>query len=235
MEAIGQSLVNLMGHGATWMARLFLAVLVLCLGWVISKIVSKVLRQVLITADFDRRLGRWLDVESMSEGQEKPKRQIAAVIEAVAYWFLIVIFVIFALEVLGDKTLSVVLQNVLSEMGLAVPHILKALLILAAAWLLAFMAKFAAIKFLRRAAETKSLGWLFTPTEGKPAGDMAVSLGNFLFYFVLLLALLPFLDALALPALVDPLKAMMTKFLAYVPNLVTAGGVLVLGYFVARL
>ncbi len=238
MEAIGQTLVHFLGSGATWLVRLFLAVLVLALGWFIAKVVSKIVRQILQTANFDKRLGRWLTLDSDKEEQEKPKRQIAGVIEAIVYYLLLVIFVIFALEVLGDKTITMVLQNILNEMGSAVPNILKALLILAGAWLIALVVKFAVIKILRsiqfserfeKAMKAEEEG------EKKPRKDMAESFGNFLFYFILLFALLPFLDALNLTALVDPLKTMFAKVLGYTPNVLTALAVLVLGYFLARI
>ncbi len=238
MEAIGQTLVNFLGSGATWLVRLFLAVLVLALGWFIAKVVSKIVRQILQTANFDKRLGRWLTLDSDKEEQEKPKRQIAGVIEAIVYYLLLVIFVIFALEVLGDKTITMVLQNILNEMGSAVPNILKALLVLAGAWLIALVVKFAVIKILRsiqfserfeKAMKAEEEG------EKKPRKDVAESFGNFLFYFILLFALLPFLDALKLTALVDPLKTMFAKVLGYAPNVITALAIIFFGYFLARI
>ncbi len=221
MEAIGQTLVNFLGSGATWLVRLFLAVLVLALGWFIAKVVSKIVRQILQTANFDMRLGRWLTLDADKEEQEKPKRQIAGVIEAIVYYLLLVIFVIFALEVLGDKTITMVLQNILNEMGGAVPKILKALLVLAGAWLIALVVKFAVIKILRsiQFSERFEKAMKAGAEEGKkPRRDVAESFGNFLFYFILLFALLPFLDALQLTALVDPLKTMFAKVLGYAPE-----------------
>jgi small-conductance mechanosensitive channel len=238
MEAISQTLVNFLGSGATWLVRLFLAVLVLALGWFIAKVVSKIVRQILQTANFDRRLGRWLTLDEEKDEQEKPKRQIAGVIEAIVYYLLLVIFVIFALEVLGDKTITMVLQNILNDMGSAVPKILKALLVLAGAWLIALVVKFAVIKILRsiQFSERFEKAMKVEAEEGKkPRRDMAESFGNFLFYFILLFALLPFLDALQLTALVDPLKAMFAKVLGYAPNVFMAVAVLVLGYFLARI
>ena len=69
----------------------------------------------------------------------------------------------------------------------------------------------------------------------KEKSDVIESAGNFVFYFIILLSLLPFLEALELNALVDPLKAMFSKVLVFLPNLIVAGAVMVLGYFFARL
>jgi len=56
----------------------------------------------------------------------------------------------------------------------------------------------------------------------KEKADVIESAGNFVFYFIILLSLLPFLEALELHALVDPLKAMFSKVLTFLPNLIAA-------------
>ncbi len=237
MEAVSQALVNFLGLGATSIARLFLAVGVLALGWVFAKLVSKVLRQILITADFDRRLSKWLDLEAIHESAEKPKKQMVTIIEKVVFYLIILLFLIFALELLGDKTISGVLQNILATMSDAVPRLLKALLIFAGAWFIAIVLKFAAIKLMRKLEASKRLS-AFLGSEGEENGeehDVARAVGNFIFYFILLFALLPFLDALTLGSLVGPVQSMLSKVLNFVPNAVAALVVLVLGYFLARL
>jgi len=237
MEAITATMVNFMGQGAAWVIRLFLAVVVLILGWFFSKIASKIVRQILLTADFDMKLGRLLGLDALVTEGERPKRRLAQIIEAVVYWVLFIVFLIFALEVLGDVTITNVLQDILSKIGGAVPKILKALLILAAAWILALIAKFAAIKGMRKLQLGERLDKVMEDEEAakKERMDVTESFGNFVFYFIILLALLPFFEALELQALVDPLKSMFTKVLTFVPNVLSAGVVLVLGYFLARL
>jgi small-conductance mechanosensitive channel len=238
MEAVSQTLANFLGSGATWVVRMFLAILVLLVGILIAKVISKIVGQILLTADVDERVGRWIGLELL-EGRDKARKQVASVLENVAYYLLLVIFVIFALEVLGDRTISMVLQNILNEMGLAIPRILKAMLILAGAWLLALLAKFATIRTLRKFDLDKRLkaaavGEAEAETEPPSGPGTPEAMGTFVFYFILLFALLPFLDALGLQALVDPLKGMFAKALGYVPNVLTAALVLLLGYFVAK-
>ncbi len=239
MEAVSQTLANFLGSGAAWVVRMFLAILVLFFGIMAAKVISKIVRQILLTADVDERFGRWVGLDLL-EGRDKARRQVATILENVAYWLLLVIFVIFALEVLGDRTISMVLQNILNEMGLAIPKILKAMLILAGAWLLGLLAKLATIKALRKAdldgrLRRAAVGEETEGVEPTPAGPgTPEAMGNFVFYFILLFALLPFLDALGLQALVDPLKGMFAKALGYVPNLFTASLVVLLGYLAAR-
>ncbi len=237
MEAVTQTMVNYMGSGAAWVIRLFLAVMVLIVGYIFSKIAAKVVRQVLITGDFDQRLGKALGLDGLTDGGEKPKRRIAQIIETLLFWVLMLVFVIFSLEVLGDTTISMVLQNVLTQMGMAIPKILKAFLILAGAWILALIAKYMAVKAMRKFQLGEKIEKVMEGEElgAKEKADVIESFGNFVFYFIILLSLLPFLEALELNALVDPLKVMFSKVLSYVPNLIMAAAVLVGGYFLARL
>jgi hypothetical protein len=237
MDSLTQSMANFLGQGAAKVAGFFLAVIVIILGWFFAKIASKVVRQLLITADFDQRLGRWMGLEGLGGEGEKPKRRLAQIVEMVVYWILLLVFVIFALELLGDVAVTSVLREILTKIGLAVPNILKALLILAGAWILAIIAKFAAIKGMRKIQLGERWGKVLEEAQApKPEGaDVIDSFGNFIFYFILLLALLPFFEALQLQALVDPLKSMLTKVLDFIPNLITAALVLVIGYFLARL
>lgn len=235
MEAVTQTMVNYMGSGAAWVIRLFLAVVVLIIGYIFSKIAAKVVRQILVTGDFDQRFGKFLGLDTLTDG-EKPKRRIAQIIEIILFWTLLLVFFIFALEVLGDTTISMVLQNILTQMGMAVPKILKAFLILAGAWILALVAKYMAVKAMRRFQLGDKLEKVMdADATEKEKADVIESAGNFVFYFIILLSLLPFLEALELNALVDPLKAMFSKVLTFLPNLIAAVAVLVLGYFLARL
>jgi hypothetical protein len=239
MDVISQTVANFLGEGVTWMVRLLLAVLVLLVGLLAAKIFGKLAAQIVLTASVDDRLGRLLGLEA-AESRDKTRRQVALVFEKVVTYLLIVVALIFALEVIGDRTLSMVLQNVLSEMSLAIPRILKAMLILAGAWILALLAKLAVIRVLRKVDLDRRLTSLAQAGEPEPEAEepgpgSPEALGAFVFYFILLFALLPFLDALGLPALVEPLKVMFDKAFGYLPQLFTAALVLVAGIFLARL
>ena len=101
MEAVSQTLANFLGSGATWVVRMFLAILVLFFGIMIAKVISKIVRQILLTADVDERFGRWVGLDLL-EGRDKARKQVATILENVAYWLLLVIFVI--LMTLAGKT-----------------------------------------------------------------------------------------------------------------------------------
>ncbi len=237
MDSFAQAVGNFMGTGATWMVRAFLALVILVLGYFVAKIISKIAKQLIISSDLDRKAGKWLGLDNIFERDSAPKKQLAIIIEKIILVLLMLLIILLALEMLGDVAVTSVLQNVLTQMASALPRIFKAVLILAFAWIIAAVVRLMVTTFFEKAPFGEKLGKLIKEEEkpGKPTATMAASAGNFFFYLIMVFALLPFFEALQLNALVDPLKAMFTKALNYVPNILSAAFVLVLGYFLARL
>lgn len=236
MEAITQNLVGFLSGGAAWVVKFFLAVVVLIIGWFVAKVTARIVRQILLTTDLDEKIGHLVGTEAMADGGERPKRSLARIVEAIVYYILLIIVVIFALEVMGDTAVKLVLQNILGEIFLAVPKLLKAALILVCAWIIALILKNLAIRAMRKFQLGERLDKaIASEAPSKEKRDVAQSFGNFIFYFIMLFALLAVLQSLELGALVDPIKGMFAKVMAFLPNVVTAGVVLILGYFFARL
>jgi len=236
MDTLAQSVGEFLGSGATWMLRAFLAILILVVGYVAAKLLSKIAKGLVVTSDLDRRAAQWMGMDTLFEKDGEPKRQLAIVIEKTVLVLLMLLVILFSLEMLGDEMVSGVLQNVLTQMASALPRILKAALILAFAWIAAVIVRVLVISLFRRVPYGEKLDQLVSEDKVKKGGrSLPESIGNFFFYLILVFALLPFFEALGLNALVDPLKAMFTKALNYVPNLLSAALVLVLGYFLARL
>lgn len=235
MTSLQETLTHFFSSGASVVVRIVLAILLLIVGWLISKFVSKIVLQIFSTARIDDKLNKWLDLEGPEGAKKKPSKQIGRVIEKVVYYILLLIFLIFALEIIGDTTISGILQSILGEMSLAVPKILKALLILAGAWILALILKFAVMKLVGGLQTQKYFGRILGADEEEAKKyDAAKAAGSFVFYLVLLFALIPFLQALKLKGLSDILNPMYTKVTDYIPNLVSALLILFLGYILAR-
>ena len=64
---------------------------------------------------------------------------------------------------------------------------------------------------------------------------LSQTIAEIVFYLVLLLFLPMVLNALSLGGLLEPLQVMMAKMLSFLPNLLAAAVILLLGWFVARI
>jgi hypothetical protein len=117
---------------------------------------------------------------------------------------------------------SSMLESVQTALGESVPQLLKVLAILIVGWLVAVIA---------RAIVRKSLGLLKlnerVRTEAGGKMDLETGVARGAFYLILLLTLIAIFNALDLPLVSAPLQSLVDKILAFLPNLI-AGGVLIL-------
>jgi len=113
-------------------------------------------------------------------------------------------------------------QSLLTTLGESLPGLLMALAILIVGWIVAVIV---------RAIVRKSLGLLkLNDRVASAAGgkmDLEGGVAKGVFYLVMLLALIAFFNALNLPLVSEPLQSLVDKVLAFLPNLI-AGGVLML-------
>ncbi len=111
-----------------------------------------------------------------------------------------------------------VAQQHIIEFG---PKLLAAVAILVVAYLIAKLLAYAARLFF----DNSGIG------EGT---DLGSSVGRALFWVTMLIALPAILGALGMSGLLEPMQAMATDFLKFVPNLAGAGLIFGIGYVVAR-
>lgn len=234
-EIFGRSLSEFFASGTTYSFRFILAIIIFVAGWIVAKILSKILKQILITSDIDTKIAKLFGVEAKIEKGQEAKRQIAVVIEKIFYVLLVLIALLFALQMLGDEVISGILKSIFEKIGVALPDVLKAFLILAIAWAIAFVIRFVIVGGLSKLRLWERLSPLFPEGEGKSLEKLNENIGSVVFYLIILVALMPFFEALKMSSLVSPLKAMFDKVFAYIPNLLTGVIIIVFGFFVARL
>ena len=98
----------------------------------------------------------------------------------------------------------------------------------------------------RRTASSAESGPAPSSAESGPAprsdasreparASMADTLGDVVYWLVFLLFLPAILGTLDLGGILEPVQAMLTRILAYLPNVVAAGLILLVGWFVARI
>lgn len=110
------------------------------------------------------------------------------------------------------------------------PRIIAAIIILVVAHFLAIGVKWALAKLVDRAPGAAR------HNQGKgPNETVGHQLGQVGYWLVLLLGLIAALNALQLSGVVEPLNAMLTNFLSYVPHIVGAAVILFVGSLVAIL
>jgi hypothetical protein len=234
-DIFGRSLTTFFTSGTSYSLRLILAIVIFVVGWIIAKIFSKIIKQLLITSDIDMRIAKLFGIESKSEKGLETKRQIAIVIEKIFYVLFVLVALLFALQMLGDEVISGILKSIFEKIGVALPDILKATIILAFAWVIASIVKFVVVSSISKLRLWERFGTLFPEGEAKSLEKATENIGSFLFYLILILAMMPVFEAIKMQSLVSPLKVMFDKAFIYIPNFLIGCLILFVGYFISRL
>lgn len=139
------------------------AIIVFIIGWIISKIVYKIVKNVLASIGIDKIGEQLNEIELISKANVKIL--ISEIVAKILYYILMLIFTIAATEILGMAAISDLMSSILNYF----PRLLSALIVLVIGILLA--------EFVKNIVATacKSLGI--------PAGNF---IANFVFYFLFL-------------------------------------------------
>jgi len=202
------------------------ALLILVAGGLFALMVAAIVRGVLRHTELDNRLARWF--LGAERAKEIHVEQLAG--KVVLYLILLMVLVAF-FQALGLTLVTQPLNSMLTHALEFIPRLVGAALLLAVAWLVASGMRLLITKAVKASNLEARLG------EEEEAGGttLAKSLGEIVYWLVFILFLPAVLGALALDGLLDPVRAMTTRFLVYLPNVFGAAVIVVLGWFVARL
>ncbi|MFO7172572.1 MAG: mechanosensitive ion channel [Bacillota bacterium] len=211
---------------ASRIPSILLALLVLAVGWLIAGSVGRLAEAAV------RRLSQagWLR-ELTGTWEEYRLDRVAG---QATYYLLMILVLVLVLDILGFGVVTEPFLAMTREIALALPSLVKAALILLAAWVLATLLRSLTFRLLsaRLVAGLLERTGLVTGEEDR---QRLVRNGATLVYYLVLFFFLPaVLGALQLQGLLGPFEALLTQTLAFVPRLVAAAVTALIGYLVAR-
>lgn len=207
-EGIGPSLLNVLG-----------ALAILVVGWVLAVIIRAAVRRGLGWVKINQRLhsgtGEKMDVES-------------GVARGVYYLVLVMAFVAF-FNALQLQQVSEPLQALVDRFLAFLPNLIAGGVLCLVAWFLATLAR----KVVTRLLAATRIDDKVTQAAGmKPLSE---NLGHVLYALVLLLFLPIILGVLEMDGILEPVQGMIAEILGMLPNLIGAGVLALVGWFVAGL
>jgi hypothetical protein len=211
---------------AGMLPEFLLALAVLLIGWLIAKAIANGTEKLLHKTKLDNKLlGR---MENRTYPPEK-------IIGKIVYYLLLVFVFILVFNILELSFIATPLVGMLSSITGAIPHILKAALLLAAAWVIASLLA----AFVRRIGKSGNVQRTLTKVNAAKTEADAVNTidraAKLVFYFTFFLFLPGILSALEIDGIAGPFAGMMEKMLAFLPKLFAAALILFIGWFIARL
>lgn len=203
-----------------------LALFVLLVGWFIAKAIEKAVLKGLRKTNLD---------DKIFPNRANRKYSSEKIISKIIYYLLMVFVFILFFNLLDLDIIASPLVGMFSSIMGAVPSILKAALILLVAWLIATGLSM----LIRKSGSTlrvheKMRKWNITDDKVQPASLMD-QVAKIVFYLTLLLFLPAVLGALNLNGIAGPFTGMVESILSFLPKLLAAALILLVGWFIAKI
>jgi hypothetical protein len=210
-----------------FLPRLLGAAAILLVGWVIAAVVTSLIRSQLKKTNIDHQIAAGL-----TSRQDTP--QVEKLISLLVFWSIILLTVVAVLQILGLDTVSQPLNGFLNELIGFLPKVVGAGIILGIAWLLATIVRIVAVRGLKALNLDEKLYQQVQDNAPSPHQlSLSETIGNALYWFIFLLFLAPVLNALDLKEALQPIQSLITEILSILPNILAAGLIAVVGWFLA--
>ena len=224
-----QSIQDFFGPLGISVGNLLIALLILIVGYIIARILGSVTRRLLRRINLDNRLA-----DSLSEPDEPRKFNVENVVASVVFW-LVMLFVLVAffdrLNLTGiAEPLSLFLERMTAEF---LPRLIGAGVLLFIAWLVATALRFLVRKGASLLKVDERLS-NYAALKDEEQVTFSESLATAIYWFTLLLFLPSVLGALGIESIAAPIQSVFDDIFAYIPNILAAGLILLVGWFIAR-
>ena len=195
------------------------AVLLLLAGWVLALIAAAATRRLLDAIGLDRR----------SESLLGQPVALALGVSRVVFWFILLIALVAGFNSLDLHVVSAPFANLINEVLGFLPRLAAGFVLAAIGWILAALVRAALVKALALTTLDERL------SAAAGTAPISASIGQVAYWVILLLFLPLVLAALDLQGLLGPVEDLVATMLAFLPNLIGAVVIGVVGLLVARI
>ena len=207
----------------TWAPTLLLAAIYLVGAWLVAKLVK-----ILVGSAINR-----LPLVKSQPPSGSFEASVGAKLGDVAYWLVLLIGVVAALQTLGLSQVVEPLTVLMSNFFSYIPHLVGAGLIFFVGLIVAGMAQRVVSTALQATNLEGLLARVGIKTEGG-AVSLANALGTLVFVLIIVPVAIAALKALQIDAISTPAIAVLSTILDAVPNVIGAGIVLTIGLLIGR-
>jgi Conserved TM helix len=228
LESVSAPLNGFLQQILSYLPRLGSAAVLLAVAWVIAT-----LAKTLVTSGLSRfNLDDKLRAQTSDTGGDSPI-VVTETLGNALYWFVFLFFLPLVLDVLELQGPLAPVQNLLDQILSALPKILTAVIIGAIGWLVARIVKGITTNLLA-AVGTNQLGARMGFTQASGGMSLSSLLGTVVYVLVLIPTAIAALNALEIAAISTPAVAMLNQVMTKLPQILTAGLIVALFYFIGK-
>ena len=205
------------------------ALVILIVGWFIAQLVSRIADRAVAKSGVANRIAGWFDAE-----QDVTAVLVAAWVRRSIFYLIILLVLVGFLQVLGLSAVAEPLSRFLIQVFEYAPRLIGPAVLLVVAWAAANVLRL----LVRRALRASNLDKRLETDLGIEQGEgvsLSHTLGDAIYWLTFMLFLPAILSALGLAGLLEPVQGMIGEILTFLPNLLAAGAILVIGWLVARI
>ena len=225
------------------------AILILIVGYIVARVVSAAVRGLLRRTTLDNRLASSLGSSTIN---------VENAISTAVFWLIMLFVLIGVFQALDLAAVSTPLNLLLAQVLAFIPRLIGAAVLLLVAWVVATVLRRIVTTVLGRNGVdgrlrgmvsddddatrpmARTTGSTATASAGAPAAarpqvSLGETLGDVVYWLVFLLFLPAILSTLELTGILAPVQELLNKVFGYLPNIVAAALILLIGWFVARI
>ncbi|NCF68091.1 MAG: mechanosensitive ion channel [Chloroflexi bacterium] len=227
MEQI-QSFIS--GPIGTLIISLLAALVILIVGYIVARIIASIVRRILKRISLDNRLA-----DSLSDPDETREFEIEDVIGKITFWVIMLFVIVAALDRLNLDAISQPLALFLNSLTTVyLPRLLGAGALLFVAWLIAAALRILVRKVGKLLKFDERLSKHTALEEGEQV-SITEPLATATYWLVFLLFIPAILEALGIRALALPLTGVLNDLFGYIPAILSATVVALVGWFLAKI
>ncbi|NIO08005.1 MAG: mechanosensitive ion channel [Deltaproteobacteria bacterium] len=209
-----------------YLPKLLASLAILVFGWIAALLVAAMIRGALRRTG----LGAWLNRTVVGEDKKSKLFDVEHLLTRSVFYLIMIFVLVGFFQVLGLTLATEPLNRLLSEVFTFAPRLLVAGVLLLVAWIVASALKLVVVRLLGVANLDEKIG-----NQAGRSVSLTRTLGDTVYWVVFLLFLPAILNALALEGLLAPVQGMLDKILVVLPNIVSAGIILGVGWLLARI
>ncbi|TCB83895.1 hypothetical protein E0H90_09960 [Acinetobacter sp. ANC 3791] len=198
-------------------------VVILLLGWVIALLIAAGVKKLLHQLNTNHRLS------SATTQNTANFPDIEQIISKIVFWFIMIIAVIAALNVLNLNSVSGPFSHMLSQVLDFIPSLLAAIAVGFIAWILAQLIRMGLRRILSHTQLDEKL------SEEVGVRPISQNIADIVYWLVLLLFLPIVLSILGLTGLLMPVQNMVNEVVLFLPNIFIAGVIVFVGYILGNI
>ena len=228
LEAVSEPLNSLLEQITSFLPKIGGALILLALAWLLATLVKMVVTRALGAFRIDERLG-----QQVGEDTTEAPFSLSETIANTLYWFIFLLFLPSILSTLELEGTLAPVQGLVDDILAVLPNILGAVLIGFVGWTIAQIVR-KVVTNLLAATGTDSVGARFGLSTASGGKSLSWIIGTVVYVLVLIPVAIAALQALKIEAISEPAIAMLNNILTVLPQIFTAGVILVLAYVAGK-